>query len=294
MMRVLKELFGVAPTLEHENVYSPSKIALKMAVSNTTDYDFTFYENKNEDPSRKILVIGTEKLLLQMENGKKFLTGNHPVELFVPLLHLEQAGFTFDFATPTGQSLKLEHWAMPTKDEEVIEIYEKYKANLFEPLDLRTLSYSLDEQSPYSAVFIPGGHGAVIDLPNSEEVKRVIEWCVKYDKFMISICHGPAAFLAAMDKEDKSSFPYNGYEMVAFPDSMDKILPPTGYLPGKMPMFFGKELKEAGVTILNKKASGRVHRDRKLITGDSPNAANALGKLAAEALLEEISSIKAA
>jgi D-lactate dehydratase / protein deglycase len=30
-----------------------------------------------------------------------------------------------------------------------------------------------------------------------------------------------------------------------------------------------------------------THRDRKLLTGDSPFAANALGKLAAESLLEE-------
>ncbi|EMO6349810.1 TPA: protein deglycase HchA, partial [Pseudomonas aeruginosa] len=38
--------------------------------------------------------------------------------------------------------------------------------------------------------------------------------------------------------------------------------------------------------ILNKGITGQVHRDRKLLTGDSPLASNNLGKLAAKTLLE--------
>ncbi len=40
-----------------------------------------------------------------------------------------------------------------------------------------------------------------------------------------------------------------------------------------------------GMTIVNDDITGRVHKDRKLLTGDSPFAANALGKLAAQELL---------
>ncbi len=42
------------------------------------------------------------------------------------------------------------------------------------------------------------------------------------------------------------------------------------------------------MTILNTEPTGAVHADRKLLTGDSPFAGNALGKLAAEALLAEV------
>jgi len=28
-----------------------------------------------------------------MKNGKKFSTGNHPVEMLVPMLHFKKAGF---------------------------------------------------------------------------------------------------------------------------------------------------------------------------------------------------------
>jgi molecular chaperone Hsp31 and glyoxalase 3 len=43
-----------------------------------------------------------------------------------------------------------------------------------------------------------------------------------------------------------------------------------------------------GVTIINEEADNTVHKDRKLITGASPLAANAFGKLAATELLKEI------
>ncbi|HGY3846522.1 TPA: protein deglycase HchA, partial [Pseudomonas aeruginosa] len=44
--------------------------------------------------------------------------------------------------------------------------------------------------------------------------------------------------------------------------------------------------QKLGVKILNKGITGQVHRDRKLLTGDSPLASNNLGKLAAKTLLE--------
>lgn len=51
-----------------------------------------------------------------MENGKKFSTGNHPIEMLAPMLHLEQAGFEIGIYTPTGDSVKIEMWAMPEED----------------------------------------------------------------------------------------------------------------------------------------------------------------------------------
>ena len=47
------------------------------------------------------------------------------------------------------------------------------------------------------------------------------------------------------------------------------------------------ELRELGVEILNTDITGQCHQDRRLITGDSPLASNNIGKLAAEALLQE-------
>ncbi len=45
-------------------------------------------------------------------------------------------------------------------------------------------------------------------------------------------------------------------------------------------------LTRQGVTILDSDITGQTHQDRKLLTGGSPPAANALGLLAADALVE--------
>ena len=45
---------------------------------------------------------------MRMKNGKEFSTGNHPVETILPLLHLKEAGFNFEFVTPTGKPAVLE------------------------------------------------------------------------------------------------------------------------------------------------------------------------------------------
>lgn len=286
-MGSIKQFMGMAPKKEGDKLYSPSNLALKMAVKDKTDYDHSVYENGRKGQEVKILIIGTEEDQLVMQNGSSFLTGNHPVELFVPMLHWIKAGFKFDFATPTGKEMKLEHWAMPNQDKAVMEIYEDCKDQIKNPLSLKNLVSQLTDTIDYAAVFIPGGHGAVIDLPKSKEVQEVLFWAKEKDKFIISICHGPAAFLAAGINEQKENFIFNGYYMAAFPDSMDKLLPKMGYLPGKMPWYFGKELQELGMSIVNKIANGQVYQDRKLITGDSPLAANKLGKLSTLRLLEE-------
>lgn len=287
-MEKISKFLGTAPIEVKENVYSPSPIALKSAVKSKTDYDDTTYSNAYTGQKWKILVIGTEKDELEMENGKMFYTGNHPVETFVPMLHLSKAGFDFDFATVSGKPMKLEMWAMPTEDTHVMSFYAKYKEQLEKPYMLKDIADNITT-SNYIAVYIPGGHGALLDLPTDANVRTIVNWTKASNKFLISICHGPAAFLSATNDKNED-FPYNGYKIAAFPDSMDKILPSIGYLPGKLTWYFGKRLKENGITITNKMANGSVELDRNLITGDSPTAANKLGKLAAETLLKSLVS----
>ena len=55
----------------------------------------------------------------------RFNTGNHPVEMFVPMLHFKDVGFTFDIATARGKPVVLEMWAYPNKDESVKALYEE-------------------------------------------------------------------------------------------------------------------------------------------------------------------------
>ncbi|KHN66685.1 hypothetical protein AV645_10910 [Acinetobacter calcoaceticus] len=79
------------------------------------------------------------------------------------------------------------------------------------------------------------------------------------------------------------------YQIYVFPDAREKGMNiDIGYMLGASPWLVGENLEKLGVEILNKGITGQCHRDRKLLTGDSPLASNNLGKLAAETLLAEV------
>jgi len=289
-MFTIKKMLGIAPKIESDGSCSPSPIALKLATKSKTDYDHRDYPNAYTGGKHRVMMICSEQRTMAMKNGKYFSTGNHPVEMLVPMLHLEQAGFDIDVYTPTGESVKIEMWAMPREDDSVKSLYEKHKSNLENPGSLREFVHNaMDGTSPYIAVYIPGGHGAMLGLPENRDVESVLRWAHEQDKYVLSICHGPAALLAVSLSGDKNDFLYRGYKMAVFPDSLDKMSPLFGYLPGQLPWFLGETLQSLGVEIVNKKANGTCYQDRKLITGDSPDAANEFGRIAAEALLSAVS-----
>ena len=89
---MLKKLLGIAPKLESDGSYSPSKLALKLGTVSKTDFENIAY-TKYKGSKSKILVIFTEQKNLKMQNGKLFSTGNHPIEALLPMLHLKNAGF---------------------------------------------------------------------------------------------------------------------------------------------------------------------------------------------------------
>ena len=283
---MLKKLLGIAPKLESDGSYSPSKLALKLATVQKTDFENISYK-KYQGKKSKILVIFTEQKNLKMKNGKLFSTGNHPVEALLPMLHLKKAGFDFEIATPTGKPVVFEMWAFPEKDEHVKAIYKEYKSSFEQPKKLQDLiNTSLTESKSYAAVFVPGGHGAMLGIPEDQNVGKVLRWAHENDLFTVTLCHGPGSLLTTTLNDQE--FLYEGYKMAVFPDSVDKMTPKIGYLPGQMPLGLSEKLKSLGANIVNSKSDKTVCLDRKLITGASPLASNELGKLAAETLLKEL------
>ena len=281
---MLKKMLGIAPQLENDGSYIPSKIALKLATVKKTDYKSEPYQ-KYEGNKSKILVLFTEQQTMKMQNGTLFSTGNHPVEALVPMLHLQNAGFEFEIYTPTGKPVVFEMWAFPSKDNEVLAIYNELKLKFEKPNSLQGFVTNTENLAAnYAAVFIPGGHGAMLGIPEDENVGRTLNWAHENNLYTISICHGPGALLATTLKN--KSFIYEGYKMAVFPDSVDKMTPKIGYLPGQMPHGLSEKLKSLGANVVNTKADNTVCIDRKLITGASPLASNQLGKLAANTLLK--------
>lgn len=286
---MIKTILGIAPTKEKNGLgYIPSPLGRKFGVDKVSGYKARDFGGKKYTGEKKVLVLCTEERYFKMANDKHFSTGNNVQETMVPLMHLVNAGFDFEVVTPTGKSAILEEWSVPVKDEAIINFRKKSQSKFNNPLSLKKLveDHQLNDTSNYIALFLPGGHGAMVGLPEDKNVAKLISWIEKSNRYLVAVCHGPAAMIAKENKNEPN--PYKGYKMVAFPDKFDKQSPSLGYLPGQLPWFQCEALEKDGIKVLNEKITGATHIDRKLISGDSPKACDELGKITVNALFKEL------
>lgn len=287
---MIKKILGIAPTKEKNGPgYIPSPVGRMLGVDKKSGFQATDFGGKKYSGEKKIMVLCTEERYFEMTNGKLFSTGNNVQETMVPLMHLVNAGFNFDVVTPTGKPAILEDWSVPQKDEAVLRFMRKNRPKFNNPISLKGIveNNELNEESKYIAAFLPGGHGSMVGLPEDENVGKLIRWIEASDRYLVAVCHGPAAMVATA-VNNKNPHPYKGYKMVAFPDKYDKQSPSMGYLPGQLSWFQCEALGKQGIEIMNDKLTGATHIDRKLISGDSPRACDELGKITVKALFEEL------
>jgi len=267
--------------LNNEGTYDPSWFTLWLATHSKTTYVTQEHPSKYQG-NKPILVVCTDDGKMEMKNGKVFNSGNHPIEMLVPMLHFRDAGFKFDIATTTGRPVVLEMWAYPTKDENVKNLHDEVRAMMESPKKVSDIK-NLDN---YSAAFIPGGHGCMLNLPTNVALGNLLH--IAHERMMptVTLCHGPAVYLSTCCEGTGKEFAYKGYKSMCFTDKTDAFTPRVGYLPGPMPWHCQSKIVEKGVEVVNTSETGQCLVDRELITGDSPDAADNLGKLAAPLLVK--------
>lgn len=116
---------------------------------------------------------------------------------------------------------------------EVQGLFARYHPRFKQSLTLSTvIAQGLDN---YAAIFIPGGHGALINIPRSRDVGAVLKRAAANNKFVISLCHGPAAFFAVGHSDI-----YRSYKICASPTC---LTPCIGHMPGHLTWKFGEKLQ---------------------------------------------------
>jgi len=265
-----------------EGNYDPSPFTLLMGTTSKTEYAKQTYD-VTYSGTKPILVVCTDEGLMPMKNGKVFNTGNHPVEMLVPMLHFRDAGFTFDIATASGKPVVLEMWAFPNKDANVKSLHDELAPKLKSPKKLA----SIPNLDGYAAIFVPGGHGCMINLPSNVHLGKLLNMAHARALPTVTLCHGPSVYLATcLDGTGQAECAYKGYKTMCFTDKTDAFTPKVGYLPGPMPWKVQEAIEAKGVEVVNTSETGAATSDRELITGDSPYAANNLGILAAPLLVK--------
>jgi putative intracellular protease/amidase len=148
------------------------------------------------------------------------------------------------------------------------------------PVDLSQLS---DEQlGEFDAVFAPGGHGPMVDLPENSDVGRLL--AILHDKNapIVSLCHGVAMLLAAPERAD-GQWLFEGYRMTSYTDE-EEDQNRLGQL--GMEWYLDAALKNAGAVFDDAPFAWASHVvvDRNLITGQQPNSTEATAAATLKAL----------
>jgi putative intracellular protease/amidase len=131
-----------------------------------------------------------------------------------------------------------------------------------------------DDIRSFDAVFVPGGHGPMVDLADNPDVTRLLGLAHEKNATIAALCHGPAFLLSAPARPD-GQWLFDGYRLTSFSDEEEDQT-----RVGKLGLRWYLEgaLKNAGGIFDDAPAAWTSHVvvDRNLVTGQNPQSADAV------------------
>jgi len=222
-------------------------------------------------PQQSVLMVVTSAN--QMTNGET--TGLWLEEFAVPYLLFKEAGYNVTIASPKGGNAPVD--ARSLKDGERVFAWAKASVMLE-----KTVSLDQVQAAEYSAIFLPGGHGTMFDLPDNKKLKALIKDFAAHDKIIAAVCHGPAGFVGAK-KADGSPL-VAGKTITAFTDDEEMAVG----LNKAVPFLLESKLREEGAKfVVGEKWAAHTQVDGKLVTGQNPASSEETAK-AVVALLKKL------
>src|SRR5258708_25957396 len=114
-----------------------------------------------------------------------------------------KVGYEITFANPKGNTPKMDVYSAVADffggDEARLQDYLKFRdtlTGLKNPTRiLDVIASGLDQ---YDAVFVPGGHGPMMDLLDDPDAGTVLRHFHKTSKPTAVLCHGPLSLLSAL------------------------------------------------------------------------------------------------
>ncbi len=265
----------------------------------------------------KVLVLVSSGHGLALKDGKVYAgAGYYLNELTVPVRALMKEGYEVTFANPKGNTPQMDvHSAVADffgGDEAALQDYLHFRdtlTGLKNPTRISdAVASGLDQ---YDAVFVPGGHGPMMDLLDDPDAGTVLRHFHQTSKPTAVLCHGPISLLAALPNSTEvvvalsagdaagahakaQGWIYSGYKMTIFSTAEEQQREPLE-IGGKVLFYPDFALRTAGGDVsVAAPWQSYVLQDRELISGQNPFSDQALLKLLLPALDGKKKSVSAA
>ncbi len=139
-----------------------------------------------------------------------------------------------------------------------------------------------DELDEFDALFAPGGHAAMVDLPDNADVARLLYNLHDRRATIATLCHGPALLLSAPERID-GQWLFEGFRMTCCTNEEEDQ---TAFGNLGMPWYLASALQNAGGILDDAPYPWASHVvvDRNLITGQNPYSTQATAQAVLKAL----------
>lgn len=207
-------------------------------------------------------------------------TGLWMEELTTPYYVLSEQGVQIDIASIAGGSIPIDPRSLSDDTAKNPASVNRFQndASAMEKIK-NTPSVANIDLSKYDAVFLPGGHGTMFDLPVSKELATLISQAYQQNKVVAAVCHGPAGLVAATGADGQPIV--KGKRVTGFTNSEEQAVG----LAAKVPFLLENRLRELGATfVAGKDFDAHAVRDGNLITGQNPASSEEVAYLMLEAL----------
>ncbi|MGM9482678.1 type 1 glutamine amidotransferase domain-containing protein [Roseateles sp. NT4] len=206
------------------------------------------------------------------------LAPGHPTGLWleefaVPYLAVTEAGITVTVSSPLGGPVPLDPKTAPTDEQ------RDTWARPLEALQHSATLASVKDET-YDAIFIPGGHGPMVDLARNATLHALVSRHDAAGKVIAAVCHGPAALVHA-SRTDGQPF-FKGRRATGFTNAEEFL----ARLKDVVPFLLQDEMEASGADFHSALLPllSHVEQDGKLITGQNPNSSEAVAQALVAAL----------
>lgn len=201
----------------------------------------------------------------RMLNGEP--TGVWLEEHAVPYLAFTRAGHQVTVTSIAGGKVPVDPKSAPTVEQ--ANAWEQATATLSD-----TPAFDMLNTAGFDAVYMPGGHGTVFDMPYNKQLHDLLFRFDATGRVIAALCHAPAVF-AGMRRPDGTPF-IAGRTVAAFTDAEERAVDGVE----KVPFLLETRLKELGAIHHGAPDwTSNVILDGNLVTGQNPQSSSAAATL---------------
>ena len=214
-----------------------------------------------DDSKEKILMVVTNHA--KMPNGQA--TGFWLSEVSHPWTRFTKAGFSVDFASPTGGNAPIDPRSKDLSDPDNKRFLES-KGSLGALANTPAIKNINGDD--YRAIFFAGGHGTMWDFPQAPGLSSLAGKIYSNMGVVAAVCHGPAALINI--KLPDGSLLIKGKKLTAFTNSEEEAVGLTK----SVPFLLENKLKTLGAIYQSgPDFQAFIVTSERLVTGQNPASA---------------------